>query len=265
MDAGDTGGGVPAGGELDRLLRRHAPPEGRAQLGDAAIATLLDRGSTEVDATVIVGDLRLSGFVLKEALKPSLFAKFIIGFTEAVRSLTHENEGWFDKFTGDGFISFWIHEPGQPREVVRIPEFCQAVLPASEALVANLRGNSRNFPTGVGLSLGADSGPCELARVGDSLTLIGAPIVGASRMVERAAANRLVANILFGEALDRQRSRLEERGILIQRTNVATKEYPGGQEAFELRFSVRQKEAGPPVGVIRSDPAPERADGGPSP
>jgi class 3 adenylate cyclase len=241
VDGVGSGAARPAPSELDLLLSRHAPPEGRAQLGERAIASLLEKGSTEVDATVIVGDLRLSGFVLKEALKPSLFAKFIIGFTEAMRSLTNENEGWFDKFTGDGFISFWIHEPSQPREVARIPEFCQAILPASEALVANLRGNSRNFPTGVGLSLGADSGPCELARVGDSLTLIGAPIVGATRMVERAAANRMVANILFGEALERERARLEERGIRIKRTNVRTKEYPGGQEAFELLFSVRQR------------------------
>jgi class 3 adenylate cyclase len=236
---------------LDTLLARHAPREGRSQLTEHGIAALLDKGSTEVDATVIVGDLRLSGFVLKEAVKPALFAKFIIGFTEAVRSLTNENDGWFDKFTGDGFISFWIHEPSQPREVTRIPEFCQAILPASEALVANLRGNSRNFPLGVGLSLGADSGLCELVRVGESLTLIGAPIVGASRMVERASANRMVANNLFGEALDRERLQLEARGIRIKRTNVKTKEYPGGQEAFELLFSVKQREPSGTPGTTR--------------
>ena len=251
MDDIGRGPARPEPIEIDRLLSRHAPPAGRAQLGERAISALLEKGSTEVDATVIVGDLRLSGFVLKEALKPSLFAKFIIGFTEAMRSLTNENEGWFDKFTGDGFISFWIHEPSQPRELTRIPEFCQAILPASEALVANLRGNSRNFPTGVGLSLGADSGPCELVRVGDSLTLIGAPIVGATRMVARAAANRMVANILFGEALDRERDRLEERGIRIQRKNVRTKEYPGGQEAFELLFPVRPRSAAGPAPSTR--------------
>jgi len=244
----DRTAGGPGPSVLESLLARHAPREGRSQLTEHGIAALLDKGSTEVDATVIVGDLRLSGFLLKEAVKPALFAKFIIGFTEAVRSLTNENDGWFDKFTGDGFISFWIHESSQPREVTRIPEFCQAVLPASEALVANLRGNSRNFPLGVGLSLGADSGPCELVRVGDTLTLIGAPIVGATRMVERAAAYRMVANNLFGEALDRERTQLEARGIRIKRTNVKTKEYPGGQEAFELLFSVKPRE--PPAGPV---------------
>jgi len=246
MIGGSTVASGTGPGVLEVLLARHAPRAGRAQLSEHAIASLLDRGSTEVDATVVVGDLRLSGLVLKEAVKPALFAKFIIGFTEAVRTLTNENDGWFDKFTGDGFISFWIHEPSQPREVARIPEFCQAVLPASESLVANLRGNSRNFPIGVGLSLGADSGSCELVRVGDSLTLIGAPIVGAVRMVERAAPNRMVANVQFGAALERERRELEQRGIRIKRTNVRTKEYPSGQEAFELLFSVRRKAGADP-------------------
>lgn len=231
-------GGLVAG-PLDDLLARHAPREGRSQLTEEGFERLRVSGSTEVDATVVVGDLRLSGFVLKEAIRPSLFARFIVGFTEAVRALTLESDGWFDKFTGDGFISFWIHPSTAEREVARIPGFCQAVLPASEALIANLRANSRNFPLGVGLSLGADSGPCELARVGDALTLIGGPIVGATRMVAGAPANRLVANVGLGRALEADRPSLEEQGIHLRRTNVRTKEYPAGQEALELSFSER--------------------------
>ncbi len=242
-----TTAGAPGPSEsLESLFARHAPHDGVSQLSPEALELLRATGSTEVTVTVVVGDLRLSGFVLKEAIYPALFARFIIGFTEAVRGLTHANDGWFDKFTGDGFISFWIHQAAYGREVARIPGFCQAVLPASETLVANLRANSRNFPLGVGLSLGADSGTCELARVGEALTLIGGPIVGATRMVAGASANRLVANVLLGRALEQERTALEERGIRIRRTNVRTKEYPSGQEAFELAFPVRSRDAASP-------------------
>jgi class 3 adenylate cyclase len=236
MDPSPVSSHSPSGDPLEELVTRHATQGGQRQLTAANRAALAENGSTEVEASVVVGDLRLSGFLLKEAVRPALFARFIVAFTEAVRSLTNDADGWFDKFTGDGFVSFWIHPPGEDAPAGRIPEFCQEVLPASESLVDDLRSNSRNFPQGVGLSLGVDRGACELVRVGDALTLVGAPIVGASRMVAAAAPNRLVANNLFGRALARDADRLAAAGIVVRRVAVRTKEYPEGQEAYEVGF-----------------------------
>ncbi|HEY6237719.1 MAG TPA: hypothetical protein VIZ68_00840, partial [Thermoplasmata archaeon] len=64
---------------LDALLARHGPIDARGQLGPGSLDDLLTRGSSSVDATVVVGDLRMSAFVLKEAVQPSVFARFIIG------------------------------------------------------------------------------------------------------------------------------------------------------------------------------------------
>ncbi len=228
---------------FESRFARHVPRDGPRQLSRDALEAARATGSTEVTVTVVVGDRRLSWFVLKEAIRPVLFARFIIGFTEAVRGLTHANGGGLDELTGDGFISAWLHPAEYGRRVARIPGLCQEVLPTPETRVANLRANSSNFPIGVGLSLGADSGPCELARVGEALTLIGGPIVGATRMVAGLSANRLVANVLLGQALESDRAALEERGIRIRRTNVRTKEYPSGPEAFELAFPLRLRVA----------------------
>ncbi|MCI4352654.1 MAG: hypothetical protein L3K14_04620 [Thermoplasmata archaeon] len=228
-----------AGGEFpsdpfEALLARHGPEDARHQLGQAALEELLASGSTSVDAAVVVGDLRMSGFVLKEAVEPALFARFIIGFTEAVRNLANDQHGWFDKFTGDGFIAFWIQRTDPPPGVTLVPEFCQTVMPAADSFIANLRKNSRNFPVGVGLSIGIDSGPCQLVRVGDSLTIVGSPIVGATRMVAGARARQTLVNVYLGQALEEAHGRLSEAGIRVERTSVKTKEYPEGQEAFEL-------------------------------
>ena len=234
-----TGASSPstAIGSLDALLDRHAPASAQALLDEQARRDLVSGGSTAVHAVVVVGDLRLSGLVLREAVSPSLYARFVVGFTEAVRSLSASYGGWFDKFTGDGFVAFWLYPAlGSPPASV-VPEFCQSVLPASERLVANLRRNSRNFPVGVGLALGLDSGPCELVRIGEALTLVGSPIVGATRMAAGARAGEAIVNVHLGDLLERDHDRATETGLTVERAVVRTKEYPEGQEAYRLSFS----------------------------
>lgn len=198
----------------------------------------------------MVGDLRMSGLLLREAVSPSLFARYIISFTEAVRTLANDFGGWFDKFTGDGFIVFWLYE-AEDAIVRTVPDFCLCVLPAAEALIGNLRRNSRNFPAGVGLSLGIDAGPCELVLVGGALTILGSPIVGATRMVSGARAGRALVNVGLGAYFEAQRDRLSSIGAKLERKVVPTKEYPQGQEAYELEFPAsptpRESSAEPPA------------------
>jgi class 3 adenylate cyclase len=222
--------------DLEAVFARHAPPGAWALLGERAVTDLLTQRSTPVQASVVVGDLRLSSLVLRESVQTALFARFIVAFTEAVRSLANANGGWFDKFTGDGFITYWITPPGETPALRDVPEFCQALLPAASSLVANLRRTSRNFPVGVGMSLGADAGPCELVQVGEALTLVGSPIVGATRMVAGASPGQTLLNVYLGELIAADPEWLADTGIRLERTSVRTKEYPEGQEAYELRF-----------------------------
>ena len=234
-----THGDPGFGGDLTEVLARHGPADAQTQLTPDSLRALASAGSVPIEAAVVVGDLRMSGLLIKEAVSPSLYARFIIGFTEAVRSLATDSHGWFDKFTGDGFIAFWIYQQEEEVALRTVPRFCLSVMPAAESLLANLKRNSRNFPVGVGLSIGIDSGPCELVRVGGSLTLVGGPIVGATRMVAGASAGRALVNVHLGSILERDKQSLEEEGIRIERTVVRTKEYPDGQEAFGMEFSHR--------------------------
>jgi len=240
-----TPGDEPAGtdpegsgtGRLEAILSRHAPREVAGELGEGARRELEAVGSTPVQAVVVVGDLRLSGLVLREAVSPSLYARFVLGFTEAIRGLSASCRGWFDKFTGDGFVTFWLYADEQHLPTDVLPEFCQSVLPASDRLVTNLRRNSRNFPVGVGLSLGLDSGPCELVRIGEAITVVGSPIVGATRMAAGARAGETLANVHLGGLLEHEFQRREASGLALERAVVKTKEYPDGQEAYRLRFA----------------------------
>jgi len=227
--------------DLFAILSRHAPERVWASLDEATRQDLLSTGSTSVKAVAVVGDLRLSGFVLREAVAPSLYARFLVAFTEAVRALSAENQGWFDKFTGDGFLAFWLYPDEQHVPADVISEFCLSILPASDHLVTNLRRNSRNFPVGVGLGLGLDAGPCELVRIGDAITVVGSPVVGATRMASGARAGEAIVNIHLGDLLNVNPRPLEARGMVLERAVVKTKEYPEGQEAFRLELGLDRR------------------------
>lgn len=223
--------------ELGRVVARHAPRGGSAQLPSRALQDLADGGSTPVRAVVVVGDLRMSGLLLRESVSPSLYARFLVGFTEAVRGLASDLGAWFDKFTGDGFVVFWIYPDETSVPTGTVPLFCRSVLPSSELLVTNLKRTSRNFPVGVGLALGLDAGACELVRVGEAITLVGSPIVGASRMVAGARAGEAIVNVGLGGSFEQDLERLASAGIVFERTVVRTKEFPEGQEAYRMEFS----------------------------
>lgn len=229
--------------ELETVLSRHAPDHVWEQLDGVARRDLTSSGSTSVQAVAVVGDLRLSGFVLREAVAPSLYARFIVSFTEAVRALSADNGGWFDKFTGDGFLAFWLYPDDRRIPAESVSDFCQSVVSASGHLVANLRRNSRNFPVGVGLALGLDAGPCELVRIGDSITVVGSPVVGATRMASGARAGEAVVNVHLGDLLNLDPDLLKGRGLALERAVVRTKEYPDGQEAFCLKLGVEPRTA----------------------
>jgi class 3 adenylate cyclase len=230
-------GPAPSDPALAAMLRSHGPARADHQLGPGGVEALRRSGSVPVEAAVVVGDLRMSTLILRESVQPSLFARFVVGFTESVRELARTSGGWFDKFTGDGFVAFWIYPVGGTPDVQSLCDFLQSVLPAADSLLRNLRKNVRNFPAGAGLSLGVDAGPCELVRVGESLTIVGSPTVGATRMVTAAEANQTYVNVFLGQRLEGATTLLESLGIRLERAVARTKEYPNGQEAYRLEFA----------------------------
>ena len=129
-----------------------------------------------------------------------------------------------------------LDPPEGPAARRRRSRFRRTTQSAADNLLANLRRNSRNFPSGTGLSIGVDAGPCELVRVGELVTVVGSPIIGATRMVAGALAHQTILNVYPGSAMEQDATMLESEGIRLERTVVRTKEYPEGQEAFSLVF-----------------------------
>ena len=109
---------------------------------------------------VMAADIRESTLLMKEAVHFERFAKIMDKFVSAVRSGIGTPGGWFDKFTGDGFLAYWI-APSTPKEEYqrRFVEAAGNLAHTAHELIElfhrrvleDFRRNSRNLSDGVGL------------------------------------------------------------------------------------------------------------------
>ncbi|HYY07531.1 MAG TPA: hypothetical protein VFA25_02890 [Actinomycetota bacterium] len=228
------------------LLKAHAPPDWeerfpREELLDAIIDT------TPLQMFVMAADIRESTLLMKEAVRFERFAKIMDKFVSAVRSGIGTPGGWFDKFTGDGFLAYWIVPP-TPKEAYqqRFVEAAGNLAHTANQLIQlfhsrvleDFRRNSHNLSDGVGLSIGLDAGPGFLVEIAGELTVVGPPVVGAVRMVNAASRpQEIFANVYLGEHLhDEQDGIYAALRMTATRESRPTKEYPKGQEVYALRF-----------------------------
>jgi class 3 adenylate cyclase len=224
---------------LNQINMDHHAPEGWQKIiPPDRLKQLLETGD-QIGLHVLVGDIRQSTSLMKESISSKEFAQITRDFMKAIKSTANTNEGWFDKFTGDGFIIYWIYGDDPNKYIQRILAFCQALLSYFPEVVSKYRMNSQNFPANVGLSLGVDSGQCTLIEIGD-LNIVGPPVVGASRMVSAAEPFETLLNVSIGAALYKDRKQLVTRGVRVFKKKIKTKEYGegngSGQEAYSVQF-----------------------------
>ena len=231
---------------IARLLANHAPPDwearfAREELVDAIIDT------TPLQMFVMAADIRESTLLMKEAVQFEQFAKIMDKFVSAVRSGIGTPGGWFDKFTGDGFLAYWVVQSASREEYQR--RFVEAAGNLAHTahqlielfhrrVLEDFRRNSRNLSDGVGLAIGLDAGPGFVVEIAGELTVVGPPVVGAVRMVSAASRpQEIFANVYLGEHLhDEQDGIYEALGMRATRESRPTKEYPKGQEVYVLTF-----------------------------
>ncbi len=220
-------------------LSIHAPDGWQRIISPTELERLVSTGD-QLGIHVLVGDIRKSTLLMKESISLKRFAVITRDFMKAVRDTASKNEGWFDKFTGDGFIIYWIYgdETNQQKYISQMLSFSEALLCIFPEVMDEYRKNCTNFPAGAGLSLGVDSGLCTLVDIED-LNIIGPPVVGASRMVEEAEPFEILFNVSTAAWLIKDKDLLARNyGINIEKKYIRTAEYGDiGQEAYSVRFT----------------------------
>src|SRR5262249_14305387 len=230
-----------------RLLKPHAPPDWEQRFRrDDLLDSVID--GHPIQMFVMAADIRESTTLMKESIRFEQFALVMDKVVSSVRRGIRNSGGWFDKFTGDGFLAYWIVQSGPPDEYEeRFVQTAGDVAHTAHLLtdlfhqrvLEDFRSNSRNLSGGVGLSIGLDGGPGYLVKFDAALTVVGPPVVGAVRMVTAAALPReIVANVYLGKRLrDGQDGVYEALGVTVSREFRPTKEYPRGQEVYALTFA----------------------------
>ncbi|MEK6372694.1 MAG: hypothetical protein AABO58_08355 [Acidobacteriota bacterium] len=184
----------------------------------------------------MTGDIRSSTFIMKESIDFRQFATLVNVLVATVSKNLRRYRGWFDKFTGDGFLAYWVlgdrHETDYLAEVVSMSRVI--VNAFTDKVEPGLRRNARNFPERSGLSIGLDSGPGYFAEVAGQLTVVGPPVVGAVRMVGAAEPREIIANVHIGERWLETPDLLRETDVEIIADVRATKEYPKGQVVYKI-------------------------------
>ena len=231
---------------IGELLKAHAPPDWEKRFRrDDLVDAIID--GEPLQMFVMAADIRESTMLMKEAVRFERFAFIMDKFVTAVRRGIGSPGGWFDKFTGDGFLAYWIVQTAPEDEYNEA--FVQAagnIVHTAQSLIdffhrrvlEDFRNNSRNLSGGVGLSMGLDAGPGYLVQIGGELTVVGPPVVGAVRMVNAAIRPReIMANIFLGERLRAEQNGVYAGlGVTVTREHRPTKEYPRGQEVYALTF-----------------------------
>lgn len=234
--------------DFEKLLLGHAPRDrldpNRAIVSQPVRDAIAQRVPVEV--IVLSADIRRSAFILKESINIPHYASVLEDFIAEFRTVLTYQSGWFDKFTGDGFICYWVVDKEFHEPMKMALDFSRSVLENFRsyyypAFVANMR----NVPSGAGLSVGIDAGQCYMLPVAGDLTLIGPPIVGAVRMNSASQAYTvLLNNYAASQLLEVELSGGElAEGISysLSTRSIATKDYPNGQEAYSVNFLKKGK------------------------
>ncbi len=181
-----------------------------------AVPDKLVNAASKSPGIAVVGDVRRSQDLMTYSDDPEDFSRRMVEFIATTRQLIERHHGFFDKFTGDGFLVYFNHTICRHCGADHVDCFLAFAREELAFAREHFRAWSRTIrklpPGPVGLAVGADSGVIDFRNVDYHLIAVGEAIVWASRMASVASADEVVVNNLLVSALEgRPGLRLEPR------------------------------------------------------
>jgi len=161
----------------------------------ASCIPLLSRylaNGSKLEACILSLDIRKSTTLMLNAKSPSAFAIFVQQFQAEMRSEVIQNFGIFDKFTGDGILSFFpsfYSGPSAHLLALRVAKKAQHVF---QKHFQQTIQNFYSIPSGIGIGAGIDFGEVEVLDTGTCRTVVGVPVVYACRLASGASGTVLL-------------------------------------------------------------------------
>jgi CheY-like chemotaxis protein len=160
---------------------------------------------------VVVGDIRRSQDLMTYAIDEQDFTRRIVEFISTTRSMLDQHGGFFDKFTGDGFVGYFNESICEAAGSNYIDSFINFFREFTGFCTGHFREwvrFVRKVPgQAVGLAVGADLGRVSFQSLNYHVVAVSESIVWASRMASAAKAEEALVNNLLYQTL-RQRTDL---------------------------------------------------------
>lgn len=165
----------------------------------------LVRSACKGKTIVAIGDIRRSQQLMEYAKDDDVFLKFMSSFIHHSRALIEKHKGFFDKFTGDGFIAYFNEEICSRLNVDYVDCFLGFVdeeLKFMDGLFSEWRESvSRLPPEPVGLAIGGGAGIVDFRDVDNHLIVVGDAVVWAYRTVSDGEAGEFIAHEPLSELI----------------------------------------------------------------
>jgi class 3 adenylate cyclase len=222
--------------EKERIgfLLRHVNEAAQRKLLASAEFRQLFLEARACPALILSVDIRRSTELMLKAKSPEAFAEFITALCAALMGIITESFGVFDKFTGDGVLAFFpAFYSGEDAAyyAVSAADKCHA------SFREHYRSHRRSFSsvlTDIGLGIGIDYGPVHLVQMAGSLTVVGAPVVYASRLSSAPPGVTLVNQPAYEVISDRF-----GQSCLIGETAIEIK-HEGNMLAYDVKLNTRE-------------------------
>ena len=183
-------------GHFPRLKTRADPQE------------VMERASRST-TIVVVGDIRRSQDLMTYAMNEQDFSRRMVEFISKTRSVLNQHGGFFDKFTGDGFIGYFnesICELFGSNYIDSFIGFIREFTAFSNSHFREWIKFVRKIPgQSVGLAVGADLGRVSFQSLNYHVVAVSESIVWASRMASAAKAEEVLVNNLLYQTLHQHR------------------------------------------------------------
>jgi class 3 adenylate cyclase len=200
--------------DLAHLLGRVCKKADERLMHDSAFAKRFEETSP-CEAFILVLDIRRSTELMLRATSSQAYAYFLDGMMKSLVETIKQHFGVIDKFTGDGLLAYF-------------PSFYSGkdagfyTLAAAERCHANFseyyRDNRDKFTVTsaeAGVGIGIDYGKIQLLRITDELTVLGSPVVYATRLSAAPAGHTYMNHGGILE-LKRQRVPMKQSEIEVQ-------------------------------------------------
>lgn len=181
----------------------HISEETRKFLRDNRDKLNLDLFNKKSEMAILSVDIRNSTHLMEKAVSEEKFGEFLALLTETFKTVILENNGIYDKFTGDGVICYFP-------EFYSGKDYLYYAIKASQELHNSFKKiyfKCANCFTilikDAGLGIGIDSGLVLLKLIADDITVIGNPVINACRLNGAPAYNTYVNNQAYHQIISK--------------------------------------------------------------